>query len=113
MEKEEIEPLNPELWTFIQEAHDKHQTMPVFQKNFEVMRKSFFKRFDVMKWHKALTDDEPYGVLRYRWGEGQTSVLTMALFGTKDNILMTRHEGYSHGRGVCAEYVGVKSGWEV
>lgn len=110
-----ITPQNPELWKLVLDTWRNKNTLPVFGTNFEVNRVSFFRRSDVMKWHEALTEAEPFGVFRYRWGDAQTRVLTMALFAHKDEVssqvLLKRHPGYRHGRGLCAEYFGVPSAW--
>mmetsp|Transcript_21949 Transcript_21949/g.27154 ORF Transcript_21949/g.27154 Transcript_21949/m.27154 type:complete len:347 (-) Transcript_21949:26-1066(-) len=115
MKKHKITPANEDLWRVVKDTWKEKKTLPVFGTNFEVNRVAFFLRPDVMKWHEALTEAEPFGVFRYRWGDAQTRVLTMALFAKKDDIsnsvLLKRHPGYRHGRGLCAEYFGVPSAW--
>jgi len=104
MREHHIEPANPELWNMIQDTWNTNRTLPIFSKNFEVSRVSFFQRSMVMKWHDALTDEQPYGVFRYRWSDAQTKVLTMAMFADPDTIYFNKHPGYKHGRGVCRDY---------
>eukprot|EP00586_Coscinodiscus_wailesii_P009120 CAMPEP_0172523466 /NCGR_PEP_ID=MMETSP1066-20121228/293677_1 /TAXON_ID=671091 /ORGANISM="Coscinodiscus wailesii, Strain CCMP2513" /LENGTH=146 /DNA_ID=CAMNT_0013306541 /DNA_START=719 /DNA_END=1155 /DNA_ORIENTATION=- len=91
MKKNRIVPANMKLWEHVESAWrgelgDRTKTLPVFQTNFEVDRVAFFKRYDVMKWHAALTEKEPFGVFRYRWGDAQTRVLTMAMFAEEGRI---------------------------
>jgi len=115
MRDNNITPKNPELWKVVKDTWMNRQTLPVFGTNFEVNRVSFFMKPEVMKWHEALTESEPFGVFRYRWGDAQTRVLTMAMFADGDeastSVLLKRHPGYRHGRGLCAEYFGVPSAW--
>jgi hypothetical protein len=72
--------------------------LPFFYKIFEVSRVSFFQRDDVMKWHEALTEPEPYGVFRLQWSNANTRVLTMAMFAKPDWILTKKYFGYRHGK---------------
>eukprot|EP00586_Coscinodiscus_wailesii_P021660 CAMPEP_0172519342 /NCGR_PEP_ID=MMETSP1066-20121228/291361_1 /TAXON_ID=671091 /ORGANISM="Coscinodiscus wailesii, Strain CCMP2513" /LENGTH=467 /DNA_ID=CAMNT_0013301911 /DNA_START=66 /DNA_END=1470 /DNA_ORIENTATION=- len=108
VEANKITPSHPELWERVKNMWIEEGTLPVFETNFEIFRVSFFQRRDVMLWHDALTEREPYGVMKNRWGDAQIRVLTMALFGTKDsvedNVLMKEHQGYRHGKGICAEH---------
>ena len=53
-------------------------------------------RNDVRKWHRALTEEEPYGIMRYRWGDAITRFLEVALFATDENVLTIWPEGYHH-----------------
>lgn len=89
-------PGNPFMWDFIQATWKTHGTLPVFNTNFEVSRKSFMLRPDVVAWHNALTEKEPYGVFRYRWGDAVTRFLTMALFTTNEKVMTSRPIGYGH-----------------
>jgi len=113
MEQNNITPKHPELWERTKNMWYDEGTLPVFSSNFEVNRVSFFLRHDVMMWHHDLTDSEPFGVFNEKWGDAQTRVLTMAMFGGKDsdedNVLMKTHPGYRHGRGICEEYFAPKN----
>jgi len=105
MEKENITPSNPELWERITSMWTSMRTLPVFRTNFEVFRTSFFTRRDVKKWHQAISENEPYGILRNRWGDAQIRVFTLAFFATKEQVMQSSSEGYLHGRGQCREYL--------
>lgn len=98
MKKEGITPSYPELWKIIEDTWNEKGVLRTVGTNFEVSRLSFFQRPDVAKWLDALTETPPYGVFRYRWGDAQTRVLTLAMFGTKENVLLKVHPGYKHGR---------------
>ena len=101
MDEHNIQPKNPELWTTISDLRNKHNKLPVFQTNFEVVRMGFFLQPEVQHWLKSLSETEPYGVFRFRWGDAQTRVFTVAMFATKDQIFLSRGAGYAHGRGRC------------
>eukprot|EP00586_Coscinodiscus_wailesii_P012004 CAMPEP_0172496306 /NCGR_PEP_ID=MMETSP1066-20121228/84986_1 /TAXON_ID=671091 /ORGANISM="Coscinodiscus wailesii, Strain CCMP2513" /LENGTH=354 /DNA_ID=CAMNT_0013268529 /DNA_START=59 /DNA_END=1123 /DNA_ORIENTATION=- len=98
MWQEGISPQNPELWALIEDTWKNKGELATVQTNFEVSRLSFFRRADVAKWQDALTDHEPWGVFRHRWGDAQTRVLTLAMFSKSDEVLSTEHMGYVHGR---------------
>jgi len=107
MAKHDIKPSHPELWETVETAwNGPGHTLPVFKTNFENNRREFFQSEPVMRWHEALTEQEPFGVWRRRWGDAQTRFLTMAMFGTPQSVLVTPDHGYMHGRGKCVELIG-------
>lgn len=87
---------NPMLWQFIQTTWEAEQTLPLFQTNFEVSRKEWMQRADVMAWHDALTEAEPFGIFRYRWGDAVTRFLTAAMFASNEMIMTSHPDGYGH-----------------
>jgi len=89
-------PADPMMWDFIKSSWKKHQSLPVMRTNFELTRKSFMQQKGVMAWHESLTEHEPYGVFKYRWGDAVERFLTMAMFTTNDSIFTKRVEGYGH-----------------
>eukprot|EP00586_Coscinodiscus_wailesii_P023433 CAMPEP_0172520484 /NCGR_PEP_ID=MMETSP1066-20121228/292032_1 /TAXON_ID=671091 /ORGANISM="Coscinodiscus wailesii, Strain CCMP2513" /LENGTH=744 /DNA_ID=CAMNT_0013303257 /DNA_START=275 /DNA_END=2509 /DNA_ORIENTATION=+ len=100
----DLKPRNPSLWNKVQTAWETEKTLPIYHKHFEVSRVSFFRRTDVMKWHEALTEMTPFSLLRHGWSDARIRVLTMAMFAKSEWILTKKHEGYRHGRTICAEY---------
>jgi hypothetical protein len=98
MDQNAITPRNTALWEHIQTTWTNDATLPIFSKNFEVAGVSFFRRTDVMNWHRALATQEPFGLYRYRWSDANTRVFTMALFAEPDWILYKKHPGYRHGK---------------
>ena len=98
-------PGNMMLWHFIESTWTSSQTLPVFRTNLEVSKKSYMKRVDVQKWHNTLTEEEPFGLFRYRWGDAITRYIEAAVFGTDDTVLTIRHEGYYHKHGCSVEEV--------
>lgn len=103
MERHQLSPKNKQLWQIVEEAHTQFQTLPVFKTNFEICSRKFFQSPEVMQWHESLTELEPFGVWRGRWGDAQTRFLTMAMFTTEEQVYISETEGYLHGRGLCVE----------
>lgn len=40
-------------------------------------------------------------MFRYRWGDAQTRVFTLAMFASEEEVFLSRSAGYVHGRGKC------------
>lgn len=89
-------PASPMLWDFIKLSWEMHQSLPVFMTNFELSRKSFMLHPEVMAWHEALTEQEPFGVYKYRWGDAVERFLTAVMFASNDRIMMSEPTGYGH-----------------
>jgi len=89
-------PGNAMLWQFIQTTWKEQNTLPLFRTNFELSKLSFMQRTDVKKWHKALTEEEPYGVLSYRWGDAVIRFFDAAIFATDETTLTMKPDGYNH-----------------
>lgn len=104
--KDPPEPRNYLLWDMAKKSWESEQpTLPVFRTNFEVSRKSFMQRQDVTRWHVALTEKEPFGILRHRWGDAVTRFLTASMFVNMDEIMTIRPTGYFHKIGCTKEEV--------
>ena len=67
-----------------------------FYNNFEASRISFFQHPLVQEWHTALTEKEPFGVFRHRWGDAIIRYLTMAMFANESNLELEHPTSYSH-----------------
>lgn len=93
------------MWHFATTVWTTMDTLPLFRSNFEVSSKSFMQRPDVALWHDALTEKEPFGVYRHRWGDAVTRFLTSAIFENQDRIMTIRPTGYFHKKGCGAEEV--------
>lgn len=96
MQKTDKLPGNPLFWAYIQTSHELHGTLPLFRTNFEVSRKSFMQTFDVYRWFEAITEREPFGVFRHRWGDAVIRYLMAAIFATSEEIVVSRPDGYGH-----------------
>ena len=57
---------NPLLWQFISTTWEAKGTLPLYNTNFEISKKSFMQRPDVVDFHESLTERPPYGVLTHR-----------------------------------------------
>jgi len=76
------QPGNVLLWHFIERIWTCENTLPLFRTNMEITRRSFMLREDVVKWHHALTEEEPFGVLKHRWGDAITRFMEVSIFAT-------------------------------
>lgn len=99
------QPRNFLLWDFAQHVNKQYKTLPVFRSNFEVSSKQFMQSDIVRRWHYALTEEEPFGVLSKRWGDAATRFLTAAIFENMDRIFTIRPDGYFHKIGCSREEV--------
>jgi hypothetical protein len=91
VKKHDIVPKNERLYRRALE-----KDCPCFYNNFEIARISFMQQANVVQWHEALTEAEPFGVFRQRWGDAMERFVTMALFATPDMIEETKPRGYQH-----------------
>ena len=89
-------PGNSLLWQFIQTTWNSQNTLPLFRTNFEIVKRNFMQRPDVKQWHMALTEGEPYGVLRYRWGDAVIRFFDAAIFACDKTTLTIKPDGYNH-----------------
>ena len=98
VEKMQITPGNPEMWQDVKHtwAKTNKRKLPLFSNHFEVSRVSFMQREDVMNFTHAMTEEEPFGVFRWRWGDALVRYMTIALFGTKEGVILHLPPGYQH-----------------
>ena len=96
---------DPFTWDFIKSTTDKHQSLPVFRTNFELISKSFMQSKWVVKWHEALTENSPFGLYKYGWSDTAERFLTLAMFATNDKIATKGVVGYGHGSACPKEYI--------
>lgn len=83
----------PNLTTWLKEmagfTDSSTDTLPTFKDSFELVRKDFMQRQDVHNWHKALTDESPYGYFNAGWNLKSARFLTMSIFGSEDTVDIT------------------------
>jgi hypothetical protein len=80
---------NPPLWdVLLSSFHQKKNdtTAPMVGTNLEVVRISWMQSPEVMAWHYAVTEEEPLGVFRNRWGDAIVRFATMAIFAAPEEI---------------------------
>mmetsp|Transcript_13733 Transcript_13733/g.19644 ORF Transcript_13733/g.19644 Transcript_13733/m.19644 type:complete len:487 (-) Transcript_13733:75-1535(-) len=99
MKRANRKPKNTMLWKFIEYTWTYEETLPLFRTNAEVCNKSFMIRPDVLQWHRSLTEEEPFGLLRFRWGDAITRFFETAMFATDETALTVRMDGYFHKKG--------------
>jgi len=102
---EHITPRNPKMWDYFQTRVETRGQLPSLDTNFELIRKSFMKRVDVAKWNKALTETDPFGVLRWDWSQGVLRFLTAAIFLEDGEIRTSDAVGYYRGEDCSAEVI--------
>ena len=103
--KQPVEPRNTLLWHFIDSAWKTEKTLPVFRTNFELSKVGLMQRGDVARFHDAITEKDPYPMLRNRWGDAVLRFLMIAIFETNDRVLTVRPTGYFHKAGCSADEV--------
>ena len=96
---------NPLLWHYTESVWNNRKTLPLFRTNFELVKRSFMQRRDVAQFNEALTEEEPFGVLRKRWGDAVLRFITMAVFENSDRVMTVRPTGYFHKQGCSKEEV--------
>jgi len=82
------------LWQKIEFTHNAIASMPNFQDSFEVIRKDFMLRDDIVAWHNILTETAPFPYFTEGWNVDAERFLTMAMFGTKASIDTSLVPGY-------------------
>jgi hypothetical protein len=89
---------NPEMYERFERHYRKDQHCAIFYNNFEVVRVKFMQQPQVKHWHEALTDHEPFGIFRVRWGDAIIRYLTIAFFAEPGSLLTTGDTplGYEH-----------------
>lgn len=93
------------LWHYGVSVWKNDNTLPLFRTNFELAKVEFMQRGDVARFNEALTEKEPFGVLRKRWGDAVLRFLTMAIFVDNDKIMTIKPAGYYHKQGCSKEEV--------
>lgn len=89
-------PGNPFFWNMAKSSYELHGTLPLFRTNFEVNRKSFMQRRDIYRWFEALTEKEPFGIFRHRWGDAVIKYLMVATFTSSETVVCSKPDGYAH-----------------
>jgi len=82
------------LWQKIEFTHNAIDSLPNFQDSFEVIRKDFMLRDDIVAWHNLLTETAPFPYFTEGWNADAERFLTMAMFGTKSSIDTSLVPGY-------------------
>lgn len=94
MTENEFQPTHAALWQRIEYTHSATVSLPNFQDSFEVVRKDFMLRDDVVAWHNTLTETAPFGYFTQGWNVDAERFLTMAMFGTTSSVDNSLVPGY-------------------
>lgn len=87
---------NPELWRNFGKSWLEEEKCVGFFNNFEITRLRFMQQLAVRRWHDAVTEREPFGVFRQRWGDALVRYLTLALFASPKSLLYHNNTEYYH-----------------
>lgn len=97
IEDNNIEVKNPNLWGELVKRHKNGKQLKIIYNNFEVSKISFFRQPHVMAFQKAVSEGEPFGVFRKRWGDAPVRTITLALFAdAKEVRWYSQPKRYSH-----------------
>ena len=87
-------PGNPLLFHFIESSWKHKKTLPMFRTTFEVLRRSFMQRNDIMSFHEAISEKEPFDLFRHRWSDEQIRLLMVAMFTEDRRIMVEPSDGF-------------------
>lgn len=103
--KQPVQPRNALLWHYTESSWETKKTLPVFRTNFELSKRSFMQRGDVARFHEAITEKDPFPMLRNRWGDAVLRFLLVSVFENNDRIMTVKPTGYFHKVGCSAKEV--------
>ena len=97
--RENITVMNPDL---LKSHRSVDNLTRITYNNFEVSSVDFMLRPEVRKWHFRITNEAPFHVFKYRWGDAIERFATMAIFMDPSEIAgdMGLIPEYAHS-GVC------------
>eukprot|EP00536_Pseudo-nitzschia_multiseries_P009245 jgi/Psemu1/288329/fgenesh1_pg.253_\ len=92
-------PANRRMWRSIRpyKRRTTKRTMPSFYNNFEILSVDFFRCADVTAFQRRITEEDPHGVFRNRWGDAPVRWLTVAIFARPRQIQWGMNRNYGHG----------------
>ena len=81
---------NPDLW-------DDAKKGKIVLNNFEISNITFFRQPAVMAFQSAISEAEPFGVFRKRWGDAPIRLITLAVFAEESEVMWnSQPKGYKH-----------------
>lgn len=83
-----LTPANPTMWNEIVTTNTlipgvQVPTLPIYNTEWELCRKSFFQRPEVLGWLDAVANGAPHGMYRHGWRTNHERYLTAAMFLTE------------------------------
>ena len=116
IEKEQLQVADLKRWEDFEREWKEHEKCLGYFNNFEVTRVDFMNQAHVRRWHEAVTEMEPFGVYRFRWGDALIRYLTLAMFAAPDMISYHNNtEYYEHPcrSGISQVFVDISNGQKV
>ena len=116
IEKEQLQVADPHRWNDFEREWKEHERCLGYFNNFEITRVDFMNQPKVRQWHESVTEMEPFGVYRFRWGDALIRYLTLTLFADPDMLSYHNNtEYYEHPcrTGVSRILVDVAAGSKV
>mmetsp|Transcript_57325 Transcript_57325/g.68506 ORF Transcript_57325/g.68506 Transcript_57325/m.68506 type:complete len:171 (-) Transcript_57325:112-624(-) len=101
MKRESTKPRSPTSWQFLQNTWQHLESFPIFSTHLEVISKSFMQRKDVMKFHRAITEHDPFGMWLNRWSVHALRYVTMAVFAEDEKVMKSQFDGFHMGKQQC------------
>ena len=102
-----IKPANPAMMAY-ESYLAKYGHQGLFNDHFEVVRVPFMRRPDVMAFVERLTEYEPYGVFRWRWGDHIVRYALLALFAPPRSLDLRPLQHYRHPCSLTSDKVRTK-----
>jgi len=96
MKEHKLIPGHTFLWQKVTNTFSAVESLPSFQDSFEVVRKEFMQRPDILEWHRLLTELPPYGYFTQGWNVDAERFLTMSIFGTTSSVDVDLVPGFVH-----------------
>jgi hypothetical protein len=78
-------PKNQYLWSTVVRSQHSFNALPMFNSDFEIVRKSFMQRFDVRAFHYDLSENHSEFFER-KWSSNTLRYLTMSIFARYENV---------------------------
>lgn len=70
-----MRPANAIMWQHLANRNQMKELLPVFDTSVELISKSLMQGHDIVEFHKAVTEQEPFGVFRKNWDLGSIQML--------------------------------------
>ena len=65
--------------------------------NFEISNVTFFRQPHVLNFTKRMAEEEPFGILRTRWGDAPLRTMTLSIFADESEVAWdAQPDGYKH-----------------
>ena len=86
-------PNNPEMWARVATVKSGFDSLPKFDSEFEIIRKSFMQQAEVKGFHYALTENQDE-IFDWNWSSSTIRFLTLAIYGQYYQISINSVSGF-------------------